>query len=184
MEIFFIEGFVCWRHERAQQENEARSRNWIWLDKFTSYVIIYFEAKVMQKKPTFENCPQSCWSKSKVCFHCGLSQSCFKPPRYVWDLTVVSWCRNFMFLWQRNLVWKKPCGNLPLQGFSHLHSEEQARCASDWWQTKPEGQGEERNSCSILPLRLLVFKLREVWVRGRERVCPTTTCSLWLPQAI
>ena len=49
MENFFIEGFVCWRHERAQQEYEARSRNWIWLDKFTSYVIIYFEAKWCKK---------------------------------------------------------------------------------------------------------------------------------------
>ena len=34
----FLEGFACWRHERAQQEYEARSRNR--LDKFTSYVII------------------------------------------------------------------------------------------------------------------------------------------------
>ena len=42
MENFFLEGFVCWRHERAQ-EYEARSRYWIWLDKFISYVIIgYF----------------------------------------------------------------------------------------------------------------------------------------------
>ena len=39
-ENFFLEGFVCWRHESAQQEYEARSRNWIWLDKFTSYVIM------------------------------------------------------------------------------------------------------------------------------------------------
>ena len=39
MEILFLKGFVCWRHERAQLEYEARSRNWIWLDKFTSYVI-------------------------------------------------------------------------------------------------------------------------------------------------
>ena len=38
--FFLPEGFVCWRHERAQKEYEARSRNWIWLDKFTSYVII------------------------------------------------------------------------------------------------------------------------------------------------
>ena len=44
MEIFFLEGFVCWRHERAQQEYEARSRSWIWLDKFTSYVIKKSEA--------------------------------------------------------------------------------------------------------------------------------------------
>ena len=40
MEIFFLEGFVCWRQERAQEEYEACSRNWIWLDKFTSYVIM------------------------------------------------------------------------------------------------------------------------------------------------
>ena len=40
MEIFFLDGFVCWRHECAQWEYEARSRNWIWSDKFTSYVII------------------------------------------------------------------------------------------------------------------------------------------------
>ena len=39
MEIFFLEGLVCWRHERAKWEYEARSRNWIWLDKFISYVI-------------------------------------------------------------------------------------------------------------------------------------------------
>ena len=32
-ENFFLEGFVCWRHERAQWEYEARSRNWIWFDK-------------------------------------------------------------------------------------------------------------------------------------------------------
>ena len=38
--IFFLDGFVCWRHECAQWECEARSRNWIWSDKFTSYVII------------------------------------------------------------------------------------------------------------------------------------------------
>ena len=38
MENFFSRD-VCWRHERAQLEYEARSRNWIWLDKFTSYVI-------------------------------------------------------------------------------------------------------------------------------------------------
>ena len=39
IEYKILEGFVCWRHERAQKEYEARSRNWIWLDKFTSYVI-------------------------------------------------------------------------------------------------------------------------------------------------
>ena len=39
MENLFLEGFVSWRHEGAQLEYEARSRNWIWLDKFTSYVI-------------------------------------------------------------------------------------------------------------------------------------------------
>ena len=38
--MFFLEGFVCWRHERAQWEYEAHSRNWIWLHKFTGYVII------------------------------------------------------------------------------------------------------------------------------------------------
>ena len=43
MEIFFLEVYVCWRHERAQLGYEARSRNWIWLDKFTSYVIIGLE---------------------------------------------------------------------------------------------------------------------------------------------
>ena len=39
MENFFLEGYVCWCHDRAQQEYEAPSCNWIWLDKFTSYVI-------------------------------------------------------------------------------------------------------------------------------------------------
>ena len=39
MENIFLEGYVCWRHERAQKDYEARSRNWIWSDKFTSYVI-------------------------------------------------------------------------------------------------------------------------------------------------
>ena len=38
-EIFLLEAFVLWRHQRAQWEYEARSRNWIWLHKFTSYVI-------------------------------------------------------------------------------------------------------------------------------------------------
>ena len=38
--MFFLEGFACWRHERTQWEYEARSRNWIWLHKFTGYVII------------------------------------------------------------------------------------------------------------------------------------------------
>ena len=150
MENFFIEGFVCWRHERAQQENEARSRNWIWLDKFTSYVIIYFEAKVMQKKPTFENCPQSCWSKSKVCFHCGLSQSCFKPPRYVWDLTVVSWCRNFMFLWQRNLVWKSHVVTSLFKRslICTLRNKRDVQATDD--RQSPREHGKERNSYSIL----------------------------------
>ena len=40
MENFFLKGFVCWRHERAHLEYEAHSHNWIWLDKFTNYVII------------------------------------------------------------------------------------------------------------------------------------------------
>ena len=41
-ENFFLEGFVCWRHERAQWEYEARSRRAIEFDstKFTSYVMI------------------------------------------------------------------------------------------------------------------------------------------------
>ena len=39
MENIFLKGFVCWHHERAQEEYEARSRNLIRLDKFTSYVI-------------------------------------------------------------------------------------------------------------------------------------------------
>ena len=43
MENFFLEGFVWWRYERAQWEYEARSRNWIWLDKVTSYVIKQIE---------------------------------------------------------------------------------------------------------------------------------------------
>ena len=34
-EYTILEGFVCWRRERAQEEYEARSRNWIWLDNFT-----------------------------------------------------------------------------------------------------------------------------------------------------
>ena len=42
IEYKILERFVCWRHERAQQEYEARSRNLIWLDKFTGYVIIHF----------------------------------------------------------------------------------------------------------------------------------------------
>ena len=43
MENFFLERFVCWCHVLAQKEYEARSRNWIWLDKFTSYVIKVIE---------------------------------------------------------------------------------------------------------------------------------------------
>ena len=43
MENFFLEGFVWWRYERAQWEYAARSRNWIWLDKVTSYVIKQIE---------------------------------------------------------------------------------------------------------------------------------------------
>ena len=39
-EHFFPKGFVWWRHERAQYEYEARLRNWIWLDKFTHYVMM------------------------------------------------------------------------------------------------------------------------------------------------
>ena len=34
-----LEGFGSWRHERAQQEYETRSRNWIWSEKFTRYVM-------------------------------------------------------------------------------------------------------------------------------------------------
>ena len=40
VEHLFLEEFVCRRHERAQWEYEARLRNWILLDKFTSYVIM------------------------------------------------------------------------------------------------------------------------------------------------
>ena len=46
MEIFFLEGFVCWRHVRAQWEYETRSRNWIWLDKFASYVIKFLKSLI------------------------------------------------------------------------------------------------------------------------------------------
>ena len=49
MENLFLEGFVCWRHERAQLEYEARSRNWIWFDKFTSYVITEDESLCMKQ---------------------------------------------------------------------------------------------------------------------------------------
>ena len=38
--MFFLEGVVCWYPERAQLEYEARTRNWIWLDKFTCYAKI------------------------------------------------------------------------------------------------------------------------------------------------
>ena len=71
MENFFIEGFVCWRHERAQQENEARSRNWIRLDKFTSYVIIYFEAKVMQKNQHLKTARKAAGVNQKFVFTVG-----------------------------------------------------------------------------------------------------------------
>ena len=54
--MIFFEGFVCWRHERAQQEYEARSRNWIWSDKFTSYVIIPSSSSYFQ---CFENCAKT-----------------------------------------------------------------------------------------------------------------------------
>ena len=59
--IFFRGRFVCWRHKRAQTEYEARSRNWIWLNKFTSYVINCFEqamncAWVVQTKFEANNC--------------------------------------------------------------------------------------------------------------------------------
>ena len=61
MEHFFIKGFVCWRYECVQQEYEARWRNWIWLDKFTSYVIIdiYIYYDDFIKHPCFNNCPPS-----------------------------------------------------------------------------------------------------------------------------
>ena len=48
MENFFLEGYVCWCHDRAQQEYEAPSCNWIWLDKFTSYVITLSELNVFR----------------------------------------------------------------------------------------------------------------------------------------
>ena len=48
MENFFLEEYVCWCHDRAQQEYEAPSRNWIWLDKFTSYVITLPELNVFR----------------------------------------------------------------------------------------------------------------------------------------
>ena len=71
MENFFREGFVCWRHERAQQEYEARSRNWIRLDKFTSYVIIYFEAKVMQKNQHLKTARKAAGVNQKFVFTVG-----------------------------------------------------------------------------------------------------------------
>ena len=48
MEKFFLEGYVCWCHDRAQQEYEVPLRNWIWLDKFTSYVITLPELNVFR----------------------------------------------------------------------------------------------------------------------------------------
>ena len=48
MENFFLEGYVCWCHDRAKQEYEAPSRNWIWLDKFTSYFITLPELNVFR----------------------------------------------------------------------------------------------------------------------------------------
>ena len=67
-ENFFLEGFVCWRHECAQWEYEARSRNWIWLDIFTSYVIIWIASRSLFT-------PLMCF----VCFISGeLSSSCQK----------------------------------------------------------------------------------------------------------
>ena len=35
-------GIVYWSHQRAQWEYEARSRYWIWLGEYSSYVIIIF----------------------------------------------------------------------------------------------------------------------------------------------
>ena len=178
MENFFREGFVCWRHECAQQEYEARSRNWIWLDKFTSYVIIYFEAKVMQKNQHLKTARKAAGVNQKFVFTVGYPNRVFKPPRCVWDLTVVSCCRNFIFVWKSHVVTSLFKRSL----IRTLKNKRDVQATDD--KQSPREQGEERNSYSILPLRLLVFKLREVWVRGRERVCPTTTCSLWLPQAI
>ena len=45
IEYKILKGFVCWCRERAQLKYEARSRNWIWLDKFTRYVRIKFGPK-------------------------------------------------------------------------------------------------------------------------------------------
>ena len=45
IEYKILKGFVCWCREHAQLKYEARSRNWIWLDKFTRYVRIKFGPK-------------------------------------------------------------------------------------------------------------------------------------------
>ena len=46
IEYKILKGFVCWCRERAQLKYEARSCNWIWLDKFMRcYVRIKFGPK-------------------------------------------------------------------------------------------------------------------------------------------
>ena len=45
IEYKIFKGFVWWCRERAQLKYEARSRNWIWLDKFTRCVRIKFGPK-------------------------------------------------------------------------------------------------------------------------------------------
>ena len=49
----FLKTFVCWRHQRAQWEYEARSHNWIWLHELTSYVIIESEINGELEKSTY-----------------------------------------------------------------------------------------------------------------------------------
>ena len=55
-ENFFLEGYVCWPHECAQEEYEAHSCNWIWLDKFTSYVIMHVDLMFSYQKQTTDTC--------------------------------------------------------------------------------------------------------------------------------
>ena len=38
-EIFFLEVFICCCYQLAQWEYKARTRKWLWLHEFTSFVM-------------------------------------------------------------------------------------------------------------------------------------------------